>query len=183
VSAYCTINAALDLTNVATVQSARPGGRNLSSEMKMRTRQDTSTSRENKMVTFYLLPVPTVDAGFQRMSRMRADERSWLRLPMLDILLDWWQAVDAYRWRARLTRTTMLRDEHESIHWLSYGNRARDAKCYSVEPSEKSPRKSSWRTTYIRRTRNQGRFFDAIDPGFTFKYSQRAYPVILFGPN
>jgi hypothetical protein len=47
---------------------------------------------------------------------------------MPDILLDWWQAVDAYRWRARLTTTTMLRDEHESIYWLSYGNRVRDAK-------------------------------------------------------
>jgi hypothetical protein len=60
---------------------------------------------------------------------MRTDERSWLRLPMPDILLDWWQAVDAYRWRARLTTTTVLRDEHESIYWLSYGNRARGAKC------------------------------------------------------
>ncbi|KAJ8580876.1 hypothetical protein M405DRAFT_833502 [Rhizopogon salebrosus TDB-379] len=56
--AYCTINVALDSTNVAIVRSARPRGRNLSSEMKMRTRQDTSTSRENKM----------------RMSRMRTDE-------------------------------------------------------------------------------------------------------------
>ncbi|KAJ8579980.1 hypothetical protein M405DRAFT_835156 [Rhizopogon salebrosus TDB-379] len=43
----------------------------------------------------------------------------------------------------------------------------------TVEPSEKSLRKSSWRTTYIGIIRNQGRFFDAIDPGFIFKYSQR----------
>jgi hypothetical protein len=84
VSAYCTINAALDSTNVATVQSARPGGRNSSSEMKMRTRQDTSTSRENKMVTFHCLAADDDD-----------DDD----------------------------------DEHESIYWLSYGNRARDAKC------------------------------------------------------
>jgi hypothetical protein len=42
---------------------------------------------------------------------MKADERSWLRLAMPDILLDRWQVVDAYRWRARLTTMRMLRDE------------------------------------------------------------------------
>jgi hypothetical protein len=47
---------------------------------------------------------------------MRVDEKISLRLSMPDILLDWWQVVDAYRWRARLTRTTMLRDEHESTY-------------------------------------------------------------------
>jgi hypothetical protein len=50
----------------------------------MRTRQDTSTSRENKMVTFHCLAADDDD-----------DDD----------------------------------DEHESIYWLSYGNRARDAKC------------------------------------------------------
>ncbi|KAJ8587752.1 hypothetical protein M405DRAFT_288311 [Rhizopogon salebrosus TDB-379] len=43
----------------------------------------------------------------------------------------------------------------------------------SVELSEKSLRKSNWRTTYIGRIGNQGRFFDPIDPCFTLKYLQR----------
>jgi hypothetical protein len=33
-----------------------------------------------------------------------------------DVLLDWWQVGDACKWRARLTTTTTLRDEHESVY-------------------------------------------------------------------
>jgi hypothetical protein len=43
-----------------------------------------------------MLPVPTVDAGFQRMFRMRTDERHWLRLSVPDVLVDWWQVADSY---------------------------------------------------------------------------------------
>jgi hypothetical protein len=65
---------------------------------------------------------------------MRADERSWLRLAMPDILSDRWQVVDAYRWRARLTTMMMLRDERVYLLAKLWKLGERPQALVSVEP-------------------------------------------------